>query len=295
MSESLLSFSEVLLFGRLVEDLAVRKGYKTVRLALVDDNSDTLPALTDKIDDVPIADGDKVLVQVSKDSEPNNVSGLYKVKEDAANPGTFSLESLRRIRNGKFVFVQEGKQHAKTFWKQKARKKQDLQYFIDRGKRRKGWGANNFVGEQFEKDPSLARIYGFAYDGTYYELPEPTIFLVHGEGESATDHNIPENQAGRAPLSPSESGVASADYQMSNDIRVWDYDKADYTIRMDVLTGQFEQVLLDLFFGSDGPSMSGARVSGARVSGARVSGARVSGARVSGARVSGARARGSED
>ena len=78
-------------------------------------------------------------------------------------------------------------------------------------------------------------------------------------------------------------------FQFADDLIVWSYDKADYTIRMDVDTGMFEQVLLDLFFGGDGGGPSGARVSGARVSGARVSGARVSGARVSGARVSGAR------
>jgi uncharacterized protein YjbI with pentapeptide repeats len=82
--------------------------------------------------------------------------------------------------------------------------------------------------------------------------------------------------------------VTAADFQLADDLRVWSYDKADYTIRMDVETGMFEQVLLDMFFGGDG-GVSGARVSGARVSGARVSGARVSGARVSGARISGAR------
>ncbi|MDX1742985.1 MAG: hypothetical protein R3186_05250, partial [Ruegeria sp.] len=78
------------------------------------------------------------------------------------------------------------------------------------------------------------------------------------------------------------------------DMRVWDYDKADYTMRMDVMTGQFEQVLLDIYFGFDSPAISGAKVSGAKVSGAKVSGAKVSGAKVSGAKVSGAKARGGD-
>ncbi|WP_254436309.1 hypothetical protein [Ruegeria arenilitoris] len=164
---------------------------------------------------------------------------------------------------------------------------------------KRGQGNNKQLDKQFAKDgedePRFAKIYGFAYEGTYYDLPEPAIFLVHGKGKSATDGNLPGNLASRAPNDPSKSGVAAADYQMANDVMYWAYDKADQTMRMDVTAGMFEQVLLDIYFGFDSPAISGARVSGARVSGARVSGARVSGARVSGARVSGARARGSED
>ena len=161
-------------------------------------------------------------------------------------------------------------------------------------------GNNKHLDDQFDeekgaKHPRFAKIYSFAFEGTYYDLPEPVIFLVHGEGELVADPDKPADNASRAPKEPNIGGVAAADYQVADDIRVWRYDKADQTMRMDVMTGQFEQVLLDIYFGADSPAISGARVSGARVSGARVSGARVSGARVSGARVSGARARGTED
>ena len=117
-------------------------------------------------------------------------------------------------------------------------------------------------------------------------MPNPTLFLVHGDGESATD-NLPTGQGSRAPFDPSRSGVAAADFQFADDIMVWTYDKADYTIRMDVATGMFEQVLLDAFFGGNGMAVSGAKVSGAKVSGAKVSGAKVSGAKVSGAKARG--------
>ena len=116
-------------------------------------------------------------------------------------------------------------------------------------------------------------------------LPRPVLFLVHGEGVDFTDVGAARKHlviSARAPAEPSTSGVASLRFDFADNIRVWSYDKADYTIRMDVETGMFEQVLLDMFFGGGGPGMSGARVSGARVSGARVSGARVSGARLSG-------------
>ena len=154
-------------------------------------------------------------------------------------------------------------------------------------------GNNRHLDEQFEEGkeiPQFAKIYGFAHEGTYFDLPDPAIFLVHGDGQSATDGNLPGQLASRAPNDPSKSGVAAADFQIANDIKVWKYDKSDQTMRMDVMTGMLEQILLDVYFGYDG-----AGVSGAKVSGAKVSGAKVSGAKVSGAKVSGAKARGSGD
>ncbi len=132
---------------------------------------------------------------------------------------------------------------------------------------------------------NFARIYGFSYEGTYYDLPRPTIYLVHGAGQPASQVHPgggPGNvNVARSLVQPSLGGVAAADFEIADDVMVWSYDKADYTIRMDVETGMFEDVLLDIL-GGGGPGVSGARVSGARVSGARVSGARVSGARLSG-------------
>ncbi|WP_282152084.1 pentapeptide repeat-containing protein [Ruegeria atlantica] len=165
-----------------------------------------------------------------------------------------------------------------------------------------GKGANKHLDEQFgvengEKElngPRFAKIYGFAFEGTYYDLPEPVIFLVHGKGGLVADPNEPPDNASRAPKEPGIGGVAAADYQVADGIRFWKYDKSDQTMRMDVMTGQFEQVLLDIYFGFDSPAISGAKVSGAKVSGAKVSGAKVSGAKVSGAKVSGAKVRGGD-
>jgi hypothetical protein len=150
-------------------------------------------------------------------------------------------------------------------------------------------GGNRFLDQQLlAAGAQLARIYGFSYEGAYYDLPRPTLFLVHGVGAPAETAPPGAARVARAPDDPSRTGVAASDFSFANDLMVWSYDKADYTIRMDVETGMFEQVLLDMFFDGGG-GVSGARVSGARVSGARVSGARVSGARVSGARVGGPR------
>jgi hypothetical protein len=151
-------------------------------------------------------------------------------------------------------------------------------------------GGNRDLESQLAKDPKpyFARIYGFSYEGTYYDMPQPPLFLVHGEGEPVTLDSPakegvvrPTNEA-RAPSDPSLSGVAAAEFQFSDGLRAWSYDKCDHTIRMDVEAGEFQDVLLSPFFGNGRPTVSGAHVSGAHVSGAHVSGAHLSGRRLSG-------------
>lgn len=100
-------------------------------------------------------------------------------------------------------------------------------------------------------DACFARIYGFAYEGAYYDLPRPTLFLVHGEGELVTKPDEGEPHDARAPRSSALTGLASAGFDFADDLRVWSYDEADYTIRMDVETGMFERVLLEAMFDPD--------------------------------------------
>lgn len=166
-------------------------------------------------------------------------------------------------------------------------------------------GRNHHLLDQLGCDnAAFARIYGFSYEGTYHELPIPALFLVHGDGVLATQEKNTVKTEGeergssdphfaRAPGWPSLTGLSAADFDFVDDLRVWSYDQADYTIRMDTAAGMFEQVLLESYFtgnfGVSGAKVSGAKVSGAKVSGAKVSGAKVSGAKVSGAKLSGGR------
>lgn len=284
MAESLLSFSEVLLFGRLIDDIKIVPKFAGAIVGTVKNEQNLRGTAVNGETLVP---GDKVLVMAQTNKGQN---GLYKVGAGENNP----WEGQQQFPLGAIVEIAHGPRQG--LWRQVGNFSAGEQEFSRAGKRqKKGRGRNNLLADQLSEDANLARIYGFSYEGTYFELPEPVIFLVHGDGESATDSNKPGDQAARAPLDPSKTGVASAEYQIANDIRVWDYDKADYTIRMDVMTGMLEQVLLDVYFGGGGPDISGAKVSGAKVSGAKVSGAKVSGAKVSGAKVSGAKARGSGD
>lgn len=102
------------------------------------------------------------------------------------------------------------------------------------------------------ENPVFARIYGFSFEGIYYDLPRPVLFLVHGDGTLATEVRGETPKRARAPGEPSLTGLGAADFDLADDIMAWSYDKADYTIRLDVETGMFEQVLLDAMLGGPG-------------------------------------------
>lgn len=161
-------------------------------------------------------------------------------------------------------------------------------------------GDNNFLRKQLEakgKDgkPSarFARIYAFSYEGHYYDLPNPAIFLVHTDGEQAWvdsrefpgGPNTPFPEASPGAGTVSQAGVAAKGWDLLEDIRVWQYEKGDFSIRLDIETGPFEQILLGL--GASDAAYGGANVSGANVRGANVRGANVRGANVRGANVRG--------
>jgi hypothetical protein len=150
-------------------------------------------------------------------------------------------------------------------------------------------GDNNFLQRQLQApEARLVRIYGFSYEGHYYDLAKPAIFLVHGPGsdpEAIRPANaLPNARVDRAPADADRTGVASTPSSFSEDMRVWAYDKGDFSIRLDIETGPFDQILLDLELQMDLTEQSYSGAS-ARISGAS---ARLSGAS---ARLSGASAR----
>ncbi|MFW8635151.1 hypothetical protein [Cribrihabitans pelagius] len=257
-----------------MEDLEIAGGEADLPVALVGSTGNIASLQGLQVSDQAVRPGDNILL-MEQDDETGN--GLYTVDDSAGNPWVdqqkYPKKTVLRVERGA----------RKGTWRQTKRLSGGKQAF-KLVRRRRALGRNRLLEDQIGGNAVLARIYGFSYEGSYYELPEPTVFMVHGKGEKAFAASGPN---ARSPLNPSESGVASAEYQVADGIRVWDYDKADYTIRMDVMTGMLEQVLLDVYFGGPGPAISGAKVSGAKVSGAKVSGAKVSGAKVSGAKARG--------
>lgn len=284
MTETLLSASDILLFGRIVKDLAVVSpdldlptDYET-RVA----TDRPYEVLEDhiEVDGVVVAQADKVLV---KNQKPRTANGIYTV---GAAGAAWSRDG-GQPNVGRRVRVIEGEDN-KGLWI-RSDVGDDTKFAFNPAKHggKEKLGKNDQLEAQLV-NASFARIYGFSYHGTYFELAEPTIFLVHGRGENATGQ-IPDAHTARGPLDPSRTGIAAADFQFAHALRVWSYDKANYTIRIDIESGMFEDVLLAPFFAGDGNGVSGAKISGAKISGAKVSGAKLSGARVSGAKVSGAK------
>jgi hypothetical protein len=147
-----------------------------------------------------------------------------------------------------------------------------------------GLGSNEFLRQQLNTQaggrpaPVLARIYAFSYEGHNYDLPRPTIFLVHGPGAPA-EPNKPGGAGGsRGPAGADQTGVASQDYSFAEDMQVWFYDKGDFSIRLDVETGPFDQILLEAALGGAGGTYAGAN---ARIAGPNVgANARIAGANV---------------
>jgi hypothetical protein len=276
MPETLLGTSRVLLFGRLMADLqvAVDPPSKPARLVATD-TIDTDTAALATVDGVQTAAENRVLLTKQK---PPSKNGIYTV----GNPKWTRLPDVDQPKQGEVVKVTEGSEVNKVAWIRIGGPNAIRFKRVVNPGRNLNLGNNHQLGNQLQGG-SFARIYSFSYDGAYYELPRPVLFLVHGEGEMVTDP-IPERNAARAPTDPTITGLAAADFQFADELRVWSYDKADYTIRMDVETGMFEQVLLDAYF-SDGTHVSGMKVAGSRVSGMKVSGMKVSGMKVAGSRL----------
>lgn len=88
-------------------------------------------------------------------------------------------------------------------------------------------------------DPRLARIYGFTYEGSYFKLDAPYVFLVHGEGKAIDE-----------PASMADVGVEIKDATFLKGVRMWSYDKVDFSIRIQVCSGWLEEILLDAAMGS---------------------------------------------
>jgi hypothetical protein len=143
--------------------------------------------------------------------------------------------------------------------------------------------------------PNFARIYAFSFEGAIYSLPKPAMFLVLGPGTSV------DARKGGGRTTTDDSGVVAREWEFSGvdpnvvDLRYWEYEKGDFSIRLDTEAGPLEQILLmaALRAGADmadratgirsGASLAGASLAGASLSGASLSGASLSGASLSGA------------
>lgn len=138
-----------------------------------------------------------------------------------------------------------------------------------------------------EPQPALARIYGYSYFGHYTALTRPAVFLVHGTGRPASPRApavvqtkqeqegtlaidpppgkdsdpddaeiefLDDKITGRLGTGPSRvdlSGQAATIGDFAADIRVWEYDRADFSLRLDIDSGPLERILIEREDGGD--------------------------------------------
>ena len=74
----------------------------------------------------------------------------------------------------------------------------------------------------------FARIYGFTYEGTFYLMPRPALFLVHSKGEPVTT-----TLADQLALS------------LPDALRSWTSDVFDHNVRLDVSVGSMRDIALE--------------------------------------------------
>jgi hypothetical protein len=153
---------------------------------------------------------------------------------------------------------------------------------------------NNFLLHQLTADGArFARIYAFSYQGEFYDLPRPTIFLVHGNGidpEGASVSAPGFASLSRMPADIGRTGLPGMAGSFAGRMRVWAYDRADFTVRMDVETGSFDATLLGAeLAGGNWPAQAAGSVARAAGSVARSAGsvARASGSVARARRTSG--------
>ncbi len=111
------------------------------------------------------------------------------------------------------------------------------------------------------EDGIFARIYGFSFEGHYYKMPRPLLFLVRGGGRSRVPEDLPAAAGGSRAFNTRFTGIEGKDWQFADDIRVWAVDKHDIAICLDLEIGNYEQVLLELTL--DAQEEMGARSAGA--------------------------------
>ncbi|WP_274628242.1 hypothetical protein [Arvimicrobium flavum] len=298
MAETLLSPSNVLLFGRVMDDLTITEplvippgAFKVIAASTANVNvANPLPSL----DTVNLKSGKYVLL---KDQATAAQNGIYEIVNKKpvpyTPPGGLPLDVY--VRRGSKGGGNKGEVFhidAAGVITKSGKIPDDRHGPFARP--RTGLASELEQQLLLDEDPTFARIYGFSFEGFYYDLPWPVVFLVHGEGYPVSEARtgmFGTVRAARAPGDPSQTGLGQADFQFADDIMVWSYDKADYTIRMDVETGMFEDVLLAAMLGGPGDS-SGMNARGMNARGMNARGMNARGMNARGMNARGMNARG---
>jgi hypothetical protein len=258
MSETLLTPSSIKIYGRLVSDLSYKYNRRTVKIG-----------------------GDNFLWHQLRPLDTVTFHGTATITQEVITNVT-SLDGIfdgMNITCGTAAIIPNDTTVTKID-----------QTAITITMSQKAIGSGNNLVFTVSWNPQFARIYAFSFEGAIYSLPKPAIFLVHGTGSRIRAKNFPGLRS-----SVDQSGVVAREWEFASKLSYWEYEKGDFSLRLDTEAGPFEQILLGgTLRGADMADRSGANLgirSGANLSGANVSGANLSGANLSGANVSGANLR----
>ncbi len=86
-------------------------------------------------------------------------------------------------------------------------------------------------------NPSLVRIYGFSYLGTYTKLAEPQVFLVFSEGKP-----MPSGPNAN-DVSVNLFGAETFQDYFSEGVLMWTADQLDIAVRIDIRIGWMQDLL----------------------------------------------------
>lgn len=103
---------------------------------------------------------------------------------------------------------------------------------------------NKTISKGVKLKPKLSRIYSFSYEGHYYKLPAPRVYLVWGNGEPA-DENSQRKTQGEAAFRAADTGLEGKDFRFASDIRVWKMDLLDLSLAVDLEVGSMQSILLE--------------------------------------------------
>jgi hypothetical protein len=95
------------------------------------------------------------------------------------------------------------------------------------------------IADAVKRGRTLARIYAFSFQNEFVDLTSPALFLVPGEGSK-----VEETLDG--------TGLARIPDELNPTLTVWTVERGDLTIRLDVMAGTFDSVLLDYELADDG-------------------------------------------
>ena len=96
-------------------------------------------------------------------------------------------------------------------------------------------------------EAKLAKIYAFSFEGAFYNLPRPAIFLVHGPGKPIVGSGTYDAAGQYIPGNPvmDDSGIPAREFVFETDVVYWEYDKDDLSLRLDSFSGTLEDILIE--------------------------------------------------